>query len=224
MRMQFTSAVVICAALSACTSSGDPSSETKSPEHKSSDMAASDGGKDKSRFLRDSGSTEVTNAGKDAGHPSASDAQPDDDAGASMQPASATDRDAAVKKFCDTDCKRQKNCAEPEAECMATCVSKTEHWAAEFLLGLAACLERIGCNKDDPCYGEALQKIHPDYENDPAVARCTRLSATCDFDEDLCPSLLVLEPDAVPKATSCLSLECEDDVGGCLTEAGAFSP
>ena len=83
----------------------------------------------------------------------------------------------------------------------------TERWGEAFLSELAACIEQSSCDDEDgSCYGNALSDLHPDFTDDPVVGQCAQLSHDCDFDENLCPSLLVLESEAQDAATgSCRS-------------------
>jgi hypothetical protein len=173
------------------------------------------------------GASPDTGGSHDAGASGPMEQEPiDAGANASVEPdaGAPSARDVAATHFCRADCNQDQPCPSAANDCEPACVTKTERWAADFLNQLTDCIEGLGCDENDSCFGDALSSLYPDFADDPVVGQCGQLSNDCAFDENLCPSLLVLSAEAQPKAMNCLSLECKDDIGACLTSAGAFSP
>src|SRR5688572_22534335 len=75
----------------------------------------------------------------------------------------AAGRDQAAAKFCAANCRRDAQCSEAEADCTSNCSQETRRWNGDFLSQLASCIESIGCEKDDPCYEQALNQLNPNF-------------------------------------------------------------
>lgn len=98
------------------------------------------------------------------------------------------------------------------------------HWSPEYLSYLAACIEDIGCDKDDICYEQGVLDLFPNFMADPTIADCGRKADVCGFSKDLCATMAALNEDARAEADACLTATCEGDIEACLRQAGSFTP
>lgn len=131
--------------------------------------------------------------------------------------------------YCRAYCAWKNGCGKRKPTCGDSCAKDESELGAHvepaYFDALTSCFSNLPCGEsEDACFAD-FARVDPAYPDIPAVQDCLAKRASCGgrFPDDLCNSLAVLTDDARGAAESCLSKSCDEKIGRCLRDAGAFS-